>query len=259
MLCLTYLSSNAQQKKIWDETDQEKNERLAWWTNDRFGLFIHWGTYSLAGRHEWVKKRERITDEEYQKYFDNFNPDLYNPQEWAKLAKAAGMKYAIITTKHHEGFTLFDSKYTDYNVTHTPYGKDALKEWVDAFRAEGLKIGFYYSLIDWHHPEYTIDRIHPQSAKTDEEYKELNKGREMNIYREYLKNQVTEILTNYGKVDMLWLDYSFPGEHGKGREDWGSIELIKLIRKFQPEIIVNDRLDLKRICWRMGFYYSRTV
>ena len=245
MLCLTYISSNAQQKKIWDETDQEKNERLAWWTNDRFGLFIHWGTYSLAGRHEWVKKRERITDEEYQKYFDNFNPDLYNPQEWAKLAKAAGMKYAIITTKHHEGFTLFDSKYTDYNVTHTPYGKDALKEWVDAFRAEGLKIGFYYSLIDWHHPEYTIDRIHPQSAKTDEEYKELNKGREMNIYREYLKNQVTEILTNYGKVDMLWLDYSFPGEHGKGREDWGSIELIKLIRKFQPEIIVNDRLDLK--------------
>ena len=245
MLCLTYISSNAQQKKIWDETDQEKNERLAWWTNDRFGLFIHWGTYSLAGRHEWVKKRERITDKEYQKYFDNFNPDLYNPQEWAKLAKAAGMKYAIITTKHHEGFTLFDSKYTDYNVTHTPYGKDALKEWVDAFRAEGLKIGFYYSLIDWHHPEYTIDRIHPQSAKTDEEYKELNKGREMNIYREYLKNQVTEILTNYGKVDMLWLDYSFPGEHGKGREDWGSIELIKLIRKFQPEIIVNDRLDLK--------------
>ena len=254
MLCLAFISSNAQQKKIWDETDQEKNERLAWWTNDRFGLFIHWGTYSLAGRGEWVKERERITDETYQKYFDNFNPDLYNPVKWAKLAKAAGMKYAVITAKHHEGFTLFDSKYTDYKVTNTPYGKDALKEWVDAFRAEGLKIGFYYSLVDWHHPEYTIDERHPQSAKfvssrlatpiSDEEYRELNKDRDMNIYREYLKNQLTELLTNYGKVDILFFDFSFPGEHGKGKEDWGSIELIKLIRKLQPEIIVNDRHDL---------------
>jgi alpha-L-fucosidase len=187
----------------------------------------------------------RKADEAYQKYFDNFNPDLYDPVKWAKLAKAAGMKYAVITAKHHEGFTLFDSKYTDYKVTNTTYGKDALKEWVDAFRAEGLKIGFYYSLIDWHHPEYTIDEKHPQSANNDEGYKELNKGRDMNIYREYLKNQVTELLTNYGKIDIIWLDYSFPGEHGKGREDWGSVELIKLVRKLQPGIILNDRQDLK--------------
>ena len=245
-LFLVSLVSYAQEKKIWNETKEEKDSRLAWWTNDRFGMFIHWGTYSLAGRHEWVKKRERIDDETYQKYFDNFNPDLYNPREWAKLAKAAGMKYAVITSKHHEGFTLFDSKYTDYKVTNTPYGKDALKEWVDAFRAEGLKIGFYYSLIDWHHPEYTIDRNHPLSANSEEEYKELNKNRDMSKYREYLKNQVTEILTNYGKIDILWLDYSFPtGEHGKGRDDWNSVELIKLVRQLQPEIIVNDRLDLK--------------
>ena len=245
-LFLVSLGSYAQEKKIWNETKEEKESRLAWWTNDRFGMFIHWGTYSLAGRHEWVKKRERIDDETYQKYFDNFNPDLYNPREWAKLAKAAGMKYAVITSKHHEGFTLFDSKYTDYKVTNTPYGKDALKEWVDAFRAEGLKIGFYYSLIDWHHPEYTIDRNHPLSANSEEEYKELNKNRDMTKYREYLKNQVTEILTNYGKIDILWLDYSFPtGEHGKGRDDWNSVELIKLVRQLQPEIIVNDRLDLK--------------
>ena len=245
-LFLVSLVSYAQEKKIWNETKEEKESRLAWWTNDRFGMFIHWGTYSLAGRHEWVKKRERIDDETYQKYFDNFNPDLYNPREWAKLAKAAGMKYAVITSKHHEGFTLFDSKYTDYKVTNTPYGKDALKEWVDAFRAEGLKIGFYYSLIDWHHPEYTIDRNHPLSANSEEEYKELNKNRDMSKYREYLRNQVTEILTNYGKIDILWLDYSFPtGEHGKGRDDWNSVELIKLVRQLQPEIIVNDRLDLK--------------
>jgi len=249
LLIAIYLASNginAQQKKIWDETKEEKTERLAWWTNDRFGMFIHWGSYSLASRHEWVKKHEVIDDVTYKKYFDNFNPDLYNPREWAKLAKAAGMKYAVITTKHHEGFTLFDSDFTEYNVTNTPYGKDALKEWVDAFREEGLKIGFYYSLIDWHHPGYTIDRVHPLKPKNKEDYKTLNKERDMSVYREYLMNQVTEILTNYGKVDMLWLDYSFPdGDDGKGRVDWGSIKLIKKVRKLQPEIIVNDRLDLK--------------
>lgn len=233
------------QQKIWDETDAQKEDRLAWWTNDRFGMFIHWGTYSLAGRHEWVKKNERIPDQRYQKYFENFNPDLFNPTEWAKMAKAAGMKYAVITAKHHEGFTLFDSEFTDYKATNTPYGKDALREWVDAFRAEGLKIGFYYSLIDWHHPEYTIDRVHPQSARTDEEYAKLNKDRDMSIYRKYLKDQVAEIMTNYGKVDILWLDYSFPGKNGKGRDDWGSVELMKMVRELQPGIIINDRADLK--------------
>lgn len=244
-LSLAFVTGLNSQINIWDETEVEKTERLSWWTNDRFGMFIHWGTYSLAGRHEWVKKYERIPDETYQKYFDNFNPDLFNPSQWAKIAKNAGMKYAVITTKHHEGFTLFDSKHTEYKVTNTPYGKDALKEWVDAFRAEGLKIGFYYSLIDWHHPEYTIDRVHPQSASTDEAYQKLNEGRDMSVYRQYLKDQVTEILTQYGKIDILWLDYSFPGKNGKDREDWGSIELMKLVRRLQPAIIVNDRADLK--------------
>ncbi len=245
MLCLLVLSSTAQQKKIWNETEQEKTERLAWWTEARFGMFIHWGLYAQAARHEWVKKKERISDEEYQKYFEVFNPDLFDPTEWAKKAKAAGMKYAVITTKHHEGFNMFKSDYTDYNIINTPYGKDILKEWVDAFRAEGLGIGFYYSLIDWHHPDFTIDSRHPQSAKTKEEYAELNKGRDMEKYRQYLKNQVRELLTNYGKVDILWLDFSYPGEFGKDKDDWGSVELLKMVRKLQPEILVNDRLDLK--------------
>jgi alpha-L-fucosidase len=233
------------QQKIWDETEEEKTERLQWWTDARFGMFIHWGLYAQAARHEWVKKRERISDEDYQKYFELFNPDLFDPTEWAKKAKAAGMKYAVITSKHHEGFCMFESDYTDYNIMNTPYEKDIIKQWVEAFRAEGLGIGFYYSLIDWHHPEYTIDRVHPQSAGTQEEYDKLNEGRDMTVYREYLKNQVREILTNYGKIDILWLDYSFPGQFGKGREDWGSVELIKMVRKLQPEILVNDRLDLK--------------
>jgi alpha-L-fucosidase len=233
------------QQKIWDETEEEKTERLQWWTDARFGMFIHWGLYAQAARHEWVKKRERISDEDYQKYFEMFNPDLFNPTEWAKKAKAAGMKYAVITSKHHEGFCMFESDFTDYNIMNTPYGKDIIKEWVEAFRAEGLGIGFYYSLIDWHHPEYTIDRVHPQSANTQEEYDKLNEGRDMAVYREYLKNQVREILTNYGKIDILWLDYSFPGEFGKGRDDWGSVELMKMVRELQPEILVNDRADLK--------------
>jgi alpha-L-fucosidase len=233
------------QKKIWDETEKEKTERLAWWTDARFGMFIHWGLYAQAARHEWVQKRERISDEDYQKYFEQFNPDLFNPLEWAKKAKAAGMKYAVITSKHHEGFCMFESKFTDYNIMNTPYGRDILEEWVDAFRSEGLGIGFYYSLIDWHHPDYTIDRVHPQSAGTQKEYDKLNEGRNMAVYREYLKNQVREILTNYGKIDILWLDYSFPGQFGKGLDDWGSVELMKMVRELQPEIIVNDRADLK--------------
>lgn len=233
------------QKKIWDESPDEKEERLSEWTENRFGMFIHWGLYAQPARHEWVKTREGISDEDYQKYFEIFNPDLFDPAEWAKKAKNAGMKYAVITTKHHEGFNMFDSEFTDYKVTNTPYGKDLIKEWVDAFRAEGLGIGFYYSLIDWHHPEYTIDRIHPQKAKTKKEYDKLNKDRDMGIYREYLKNQVGELLTNYGKIDIIWLDYSFPGENGKDRNDWGSVELLKMVRKLQPDILVNDRADLK--------------
>ncbi|GEP94181.1 alpha-L-fucosidase [Chitinophaga cymbidii] len=245
LLILLAMNSTAQEKMLFSETPEQKEKRLAWWTNDRFGMFIHWGLYALPARHEWVKNREALTDSAYQHYFDYFNPDLYNPREWAKMAKAAGMKYAVITSKHHEGFCLFDSKFTDYKATKTPIGRDLLKEFVEAFRAEGLKIGFYYSLIDWHHPDFTIDRVHPQRAKTDAEYDQLNKGRDMAKYRTYLHNQVRELLTNYGKIDILWLDFSYPGKHGKGHEDWNSVDLIKMVRKLQPGIIVNDRLDLR--------------
>ena len=247
LLILLSLSHSFSQEKIWDETEAQKQERMQWWTNDRFGMFIHWGLYSLPARHEWVQKYERIPNKEYNKYFDYFNPDLYNPKEWAKKAKEAGMKYAVLTSKHHDGFCLFDSKHTDFKSTNTPYGKDLVKEWVDAFRAEGLKVGFYYSLIDWHHPDFTIDNVHPMSAKTDEEYAELNKGKDMSKYRTYLKNQVSEILTNYGKIDILWLDFSYPGKHGKGRDDWGSVELIKMVRELQPGILIDDRADLAEV------------
>ena len=118
-----------------------------WFTHDRFGMFIHWGLYAMPARHEWVKTRERMTDDHYDRYFRHFDPDLYDPRQWARMAKAAGMKYAVMTAKHHEGFCMFDSQYTDYRCTNTPAGRDLIREYVEAFRAEGLRVGFYYSLI----------------------------------------------------------------------------------------------------------------
>ena len=239
------IGSLAQPSRSSVETADQKKQRMAWWVNDRFGMFIHWGLYALPARHEWVMNRESITNEAYQKYFEQFNPDMYDPRQWAKTAKAAGMKYAVITTKHHEGFCLFDSKFTDFKSTKTAYGKDLLKEWVEAFRAEGIRIGFYYSLIDWHHPDFTVDKNHPLRTTDKARLAELNKGRDMNKYRAYLHDQVRELLTNYGKVDLLWLDFSYPGEDGKGRKDWDSEKLLKMVRQLQPGILVNDRLDLK--------------
>jgi alpha-L-fucosidase len=241
-LLMGYSASIAQLPK---ETDEQKTARLKWWTEDRFGMFIHFGLYAEVSRGEWVKKNERIPDEDYQKYFEQFNPDLYNPREWARMAKQAGMKYAVMTAKHHEGFCLFDSKFTDYKSTNTPFRKDLMKEFVEAFRAEGLKVGFYYSLLDWHHPDYSIDRAHPRSVKTAAQYDSINRTRDMNKYRQYVKDQVRELLTNYGKIDLIWLDFSFPkGEYGKCRKDWDSENLLKMVRELQPKIIVNDRLDL---------------
>ena len=242
-------SVTAQQKRIGNETPEQKKKRMEWWTDARFGMFIHWGLYSGAARHEWVKHNEHMTNAEYQKYFDIYNPDHFDPHKWARAAKAAGMKYAVLTTKHHEGFCLFDSKYTDYKATNTKAKRDLVKEYVQAFRAEGLKVGFYYSLLDWHHPDYTMDDAHPltQLDTTQANYDKLNKGRDMNKYRQYLRNQVKELMTNYGKVDILWLDWSWNkgSKHGKRDKDWDAVNLLKMVRQLQPGIIVNNRLGLE--------------
>ncbi len=248
VLLLLCSGAVAQQKHLGNETPEQKQKRMQWWTNDRFGMFIHWGLYSLPARHEWVRNYEHISNEQYQKYFDVYNPDLFNPKAWAKQAKAAGMKYAVLTTKHHEGFCLFDSKFTDYKSTNTAAKRDLVREYVEAFRAEGIKVGFYYSLIDWHHPDFPIDNMHPIRPSDDIDsttYAKINKGRDMAKYRQYLHNQVKELLSNYGKIDILWLDFSYPGKQGKGKDEWGSVELLKMIRQLQPGIIVDDRLDLK--------------
>ena len=213
-----------------------------WFVNDRFGMFIHWGLYSMAARHEWVKNREKISTAGYQKYFDHFNPDLYDPKAWARSARLAGMKYFVITTRHHEGFCLWDSKHTDYKATLTPCGKDLLTPMVEAFRNEGLKVGFYYSLLDWHHPEFPVDKLHPM--RENQEERTRNSKRDVRKYAKYMRDQVKELLTQFGKIDILWFDFSYPGEDGKGHQDWESEEMVKLIRKLQPEIMLDNRLDL---------------
>ena len=246
-ICLVYrvspaASAEAAKTVAASETKENRDERMKWWRQARFGMFIHWGLYAMPARHEWVKNRERITDEDYQKYFELFNPDLYDPKEWARAAKNAGMKYFVITTKHHEGFCLWDSKYTDYKATNTPYGRDLLRPMVGAFRDEGLRVGFYHSLIDWHHPEYPIDRIHPM--RDNRRFREEAKNRDIRKYAEYLHNQVRELLTEFGQIDCLFMDFSFPGKDGKGRDDWQSEKLLKMIRQLQPHVVLNDRLDL---------------
>ncbi|MEI6424909.1 MAG: alpha-L-fucosidase, partial [Lentisphaerota bacterium] len=209
---------------------------------ERFGMFIHWGLYAMPARNEWIKNIERMTSEQYQKYFDHFYPDLYNPEAWAEAAANAGMKYFVITAKHHDGFCLWDSKHTDYKVTNTPAGKDLLKPMVDAFRRRGIKVGLYYSLIDWNHPDFPVDKHHPQ--RDDKGFREKEKNRDVRRYAEYMRKQVTELLTKFGKIDILWFDFSYPGEDGKGHNDWESEKLLKLVRKLQPDIMIDNRLDL---------------
>ena len=218
-------------------------EDTSWFVHDRFGLFIHWGLYALPARHEWVKHREEIADSKYDIYFKYFNPDLYDPTAWARAAKAAGMKYFVITTKHHEGFCLWDSDLTDYKVTNTPYGKDLIGPMVEAFRAEGLKVGFYHSLLDWHHPEFPVDGIHPQ--RNDKEYREQHKNRDIKKYADYLYGQSEELMDRYDP-DIMWYDFSYSGhaDGGKGKDDWQSERIIEMLRSKKPDIVINDRLEI---------------
>ena len=226
------------------DASSDRVQRLRWMREARFGLFVHWGLYSVAARHEWVKQRERLDDAAYQRYFEHFDPDRYDPRRWAQLARQAGMRYAVLTTKHHEGFCLWDSALTDFKATNTPAGRDLVRPWVEAFRAEGLRVGFYHSLLDWHHPAFPIDGLHPQ--RDDEEAKTAAKDRDVAHYADYLHGQVRELLTGYGQVDYLFFDFSYPGRTwgGKGRDDWRSQELLDLVYSLQPDVVVNDRLDL---------------
>lgn len=212
-------------------------KRTEWWRQARFGMFIHFGLYAIPARGEWVKSNERISNEDYQKYFDEFNPVDYNPRQWAQAAKAAGMRYAVMTAKHHDGFALWDTKQSDYKSTNTPAKRDLVKEFLEAYRAEGLKVGLYFSLIDWHHADYPKynDPFHPMRG--NDKYK--NEKTDWDSYLKFMHEQVKELVTNYGKLDIIWFDFSY-GEYTV--EKWKADELIKMVRTYQPDIIIDNRL-----------------
>ncbi|MFE6995014.1 alpha-L-fucosidase [Microbacterium sp. NPDC057659] len=219
--------------------------RQQWFDEARFGMFVHFGAYSVAARHEWVQNYERLTDDEYRPYTEHFAPDLFDARALARRAKETGMGYVVLTTKHHDGFCLWDTDETDFSSI-TSCGRDLVREFVDAVRAEGLRVGFYHSLLDWHHPDFTVDWNHPR--RDDVDAAALNEGRDMARYRAYLHAQVRELLTRYGTVDYLFFDFNYPesrdGWAGKGPEDWGSEELLALCRELQPEMLINDRLGV---------------
>mgnify|MGYP003732521779 CR=1 FL=1 len=187
--------SKREKDRYLAEVERTRAERMRWWHEARFGMFIHWGLYSQLGRHEWVMNRERIPLAEYEKLADSWHPQPRAARAWAALAAAAGMKYMVMTTKHHEGFLLWDSKLSDYCAARRGPGRDLVREYVEAAREFGLKVGFYYSLMDWHHPD-------GHACARDEEARQR--------FVAYTRGLVKELCVNYGKIDILWYDVSWP-------------------------------------------------
>ena len=221
---------------MFDRAAYEK--RVEWFKRARFGMFIHWGLYAVPARGEWVRSVERISVEDYQQYFDEFNPVDYDPRKWARACKQAGMQYAVLTAKHHDGFCLFDSKLTDYNSVKC-CGRDLVREYLDAFRAEGIRVGLYYSIIDWHHPDFPHygDKQHPMRDNPD--YKDYKY--DFDKYLEYMHGQIKELCTNYGKIDIFWFDFSYDDMRG---EKWKATELVRMIRSYQPDVLMDNRLEV---------------
>ncbi len=207
------------------DEDAERVRRMQWWHEAKFGMFIHWGLYSVLGRHEWVMENEGIPVAEYEKLAQRFTPKLNAARAWARLAKQAGQKYMVMTTKHHEGFCNFNTKHTNYCATKQAAGRDLVREYVDAARSEGLRVGFYYSLMDWHHPD--------GERCADEEAARKR-------FVEYTHGLVRELMTNYGKIDILWYDVSRP----LNAQGWESERMNQMVFELQPDVIVNNRNGL---------------
>jgi alpha-L-fucosidase len=217
-------------------------DRMDWWRQSRFGLFIHWGLYSLpagewngsTNHAEWIRESARIALKQYDEFVAQFNPVRFNADEWVTMAKNAGMKYIVITSKHHDGFCLFDSKETDFNIMSTPFKRDILKELSDACARQGMSLCFYHSIMDWHNPDYLPRREWETDRPTT--------GADFEKYVSYLKNQLNELLTNYGKIGVLWFDgeWETTWTHERGKE------LYQYLRKMRPDLIINNRVDKGR-------------
>ncbi len=200
--------------------------RLQWWQEARYGMFIHWGVYSIPARGEWVMFHEHIPPQEYAPLAKKFNPRRFNADEWVELAKSAGMKYMVLTTRHHDGFSLFDSQVSDFTAPKTAAGRDLVREYVEACHRGGIRVGFYYSLLDWRYPAYFRG-----PAADPEGWKALV---------DYVHAQVRELMSNYGKIDILWYDGGWPYT----AQDWRSEELNAMVRQLQPAILINNRSQL---------------
>lgn len=215
--------------------------RSEWFRNDRFGLFMHWGAYAVPARGEWVRSYEHIGTDDYQQYVDAFRPDSFDADAWADAAARAGMKYAVLTAKHHDGFCLFDSELTDYSTMHNGFGVDVVAEFLRAFRARGIRVGLYYSLVDWHHPDFPVagDPYHPDRDKPTAEGIDRHEP-DFDRYLDYLHGQVRELCTNYGDLDLLWFDFSYGDLKG---EAWRATELVRMVRELQPNVLIDNRLE----------------
>ncbi len=221
----------------FERTAYEK--RMQWFVQARFGMFIHWGLYAVPARGEWVRSNERMPEEKYMPFFREFDPSAADPKAWVQAAKEAGMGYVILTAKHHDGFCLFDSELTDFKSTNTPMGRDIVREFLEAGREAGLKVGLYYSLIDWHHPDFPHygDRYHPMRSDPAAS----NEERDFERYLAYMHGQVKELCTRYGRLDVLWFDFSYNQLRG---EVWRANELADMVRTLQPGILLNNRLEV---------------
>jgi len=221
------MAQEAASPEATDKTQEAtRAQRMQWWHAAKFGMFVHFGVYSTIERHEWVMEDEAWPIGPYMQHAVNFKPALNCPRAWAKLAKQAGMKYMVLTTKHHEGFCHFDTKLTNYCAPKQGPGRDVVREYVDAARAEGLHVGFYYSLMDWHHPDGA-------RCATDEAARRR--------FVDYTHGLIRDILTNYGKIDVLWYDVAWPLD----AEGWESEKMNQMVFQLQPEIIVNNRNKLQ--------------
>lgn len=221
----------------FERTAYEK--RMQWFVQARFGMFIHWGLYAVPAKGEWVRSNERMPEEKYMPFFREFDPSAAEPKAWVQAAKEAGMGYVILTAKHHDGFCLFDSELTDFKSTNTPMGRDIVREFLEAGREAGLKVGLYYSLIDWHHPDFPHhgDRYHPMRSDPAVS----NEERDFERYLAYMHGQVKELCTRYGRLDVLWFDFSYNQLRG---EAWRANELADMVRTLQPGILLNNRLEV---------------
>ncbi len=220
--------------------------KTQWFTEARYGLFIHWGLSSYRGCGVWGRYQRKIPQAEYEADFKNFNPVDFDPVRWAELAWNAGMRYVVFTTKHHEGFCMFDSRYTDFKITNSPYGEDITRELTDAFRKRGFKIGYYHSLVDWHHPDY----IPCPECPAYESERSSPLPHDLRNYQQYLYNSVEQLLTEYGKIDILWLDYT---SRFKTSSEWAPERLLEMIYRLQPDILLNDRLSYDKAAYLGDF------